>query len=137
MRCFAVGFARNDLCGAEHTDQVETVSETYRDASPLVAERVVHTISIDEMTGLQALERNAPSQPLRPDQPARDEYEYLRHGTPTLIGNLDVVTGELTTPTFGSTHMEEDILAYVQTTIASDPAHERAFVRTCLPSLAK
>ena len=108
--------------------QVEAVCETYRDAPRLSAERGVHTISTDEMTGLQALERNAPSQSLRPDQPARDEYEYTRHGTTTLIGNLDVVTGELTTPTIGPTRTEEDFATHVQATIASDPTGEWVFV---------
>ena len=108
--------------------QVEAVCATDRDAPRLSAERGVHTISTDEMTGLQALERNAPSQSLRPNQPARDEYEYTRHGTTTLIGNLDVVTGELTTPTIGPTRTEEDFVAHVQTTIASDPTGEWVFV---------
>jgi transposase len=108
--------------------QVEAVCETYRDAPQLSAERGVHTISTDEMTGLQALERNAPSQPLRPHQPARDEYEYTRHGTTTLIGNLDVVTGEITTPTIGPTRTEEDFVTHIEATIASDPTGEWVFV---------
>ncbi len=40
--------------------QFEAVCETYRDARQLSAERGVQTISTDEMTGLKALERNAP-----------------------------------------------------------------------------
>lgn len=108
--------------------QVEAVCETYRDAPQLSAEQGVQTISTDEMTGLQALERNAPSQSLRPDQPARDEYEYTRHGTTTLIGNLDVVTGELTTPSLGPTRTEEDFVTHVQATIVSDPTGEWVFV---------
>ena len=80
------------------------------------------------MTGLQALERNAPSQSLRPHQPARDEYEYTRHGTTTLIGNLDVVTGELTTPSLGPTRTEADFVSHVPATIASDPTGEWVFV---------
>jgi len=108
--------------------QVEAVCETYRDAPRLSAERGVHTICTDEMTGLQALERNAPSQAMRPDQPARDEYEYTRHGTTTLIGNLDVVTGELTSPSLGPTRTEQDYVTHIQTTIASDPTGEWVFV---------
>ena len=64
--------------------KVEAVCETYRDAPKLSAERAVRTISTDEMTGSPALERNAPSQSLRPDQPACDEYKYTRHGATTL-----------------------------------------------------
>ena len=48
--------------------------------------------------------------------------------TTTLIGNLDVVTGELTTPTIGPTRTEEDFATHVQATIASDPTGEWVFV---------
>lgn len=104
--------------------QVEAVCETYRDAPQRHAERGVHTISTDEMTGLQALERNAPSQTMRPDQPARDEYEYTRHGTTTLIGNLDVVTGQLISPRLGPTRTEADFVTHIQSTVATDPTGE-------------
>jgi hypothetical protein len=39
---------------------------------------------MDEMTGIQALERKAPAQPMRPGKPERREFEYIRHGTQTL-----------------------------------------------------
>ena len=42
-------------------------------------------ISIDEMTGIQALERQAPDKPMKPGQPSKREFEYIRHGTQTLI----------------------------------------------------
>ena len=41
------------------------------------------TISIDEMTGIQALERKSPDQPMRPGKRERREFEYIRHGTQT------------------------------------------------------
>ncbi len=41
----------------------------------------VRTVSIDEMTGIQALERAAPTLPLKPGRVERREYEYIRHGT--------------------------------------------------------
>ena len=47
-----------------------------------------HTVSTDEMTGMQALERSAPSKPMTSGRPARIEFEYTRHGTLTLIGNF-------------------------------------------------
>lgn len=55
-------------------------------------------MSIDEMTGIQALERLAPSLPMRPGKVERREFEYLRqylrHGTQTLIAAFDVATGQ-------------------------------------------
>ena len=65
-----------------------------------------HTVSTDEMTGLQALERKAPSRPMTYGACERIEFEYTRHGTLTLIGNFEVTTGELMTPTIGPTRTE-------------------------------
>lgn len=48
------------------------------------------TISIDEMTGIQATERKEKDLPMRPGQVQRREFEYIRHGTQTLIANFDV-----------------------------------------------
>ena len=46
----------------------------------------VRTVSIDEMTGIQALERDrARTLPMRPGQVERREFEYRRHGTQALI----------------------------------------------------
>jgi len=52
-------------------------------------------VSIDEMTGIQALERIAPSLPMQPGKVERREFEYVRHGTQALIACFDVVTGKV------------------------------------------
>ena len=44
------------------------------------------------MTGIQALERIAPSLPIRPGKAERREFEYVRHGTQTLIAEADFVS---------------------------------------------
>ena len=94
------------------------------EAAQLSEERGVHTLSTDEMTGIQALERVSASQPAQPGQVARDEFEYLRHGTTTLIGNLDVVTGESISPTLGPTRTEKDFVKHIDTTVSADPEGE-------------
>jgi len=53
------------------------------------------------MTGIQALERLAPDLPLRPGKVQRREFEYIRHGTQSLIANFDVATGQVICPTCG------------------------------------
>lgn len=108
--------------------QVKTVCETYMNAAALHEERGVHTVSTDEMTGIQALERIADSEPMKPGQVARDEFEYIRHGTTTLIGNLDVVTGEVISPTLGPTRTEEDFVKHIETTVDQDPDGEWVFL---------
>jgi transposase len=54
-----------------------------------------HIISVDEKTGMQALERRFADLPMRPGQPVRREFEYIRHGTITLMGAFDVRRGKL------------------------------------------
>jgi putative transposase len=78
-------------------------------------------VSTDELTGVQALERKEPNLPLRPGKVERREFEYIRHGTRSFILNRDVVTGEIIAPSDGPTRTEEDFLAHVQHTIATDP----------------
>jgi transposase len=52
-------------------------------------------LSIDEKTGIQAKSRKHPTTPVRPGRPARQEFEYVRHGTASLLACLDVQTGTL------------------------------------------
>lgn len=47
------------------------------------AQKGERTVCIDEMTGIQALERKAPDLPMRPGKVTRREFEYIRHGTQT------------------------------------------------------
>jgi len=53
-------------------------------------------LSIDEKTGIQAKGHKHPTQPVRSGQPARREFEYVRHGTASLIAAMDVATGKVT-----------------------------------------
>jgi len=78
------------------------------------------TVSTDEMTGVQALERLAPDLPPRPGQVARREFEYKRHGTCSFFINFDVATGQVFSPSSGPTRTEADFVAHVRRTVASD-----------------
>jgi len=73
----------------------------------------VHTVSLDEMTGIQALERRAPNLPMRPGAVERREFEYVRHGTRTLIAGFDVATGQVTGQ-LGEHRCEEDFAAFLE-----------------------
>ena len=73
------------------------------------------------MTGIQALERIAPLKPARPNLVERREFEYIRHGTPTLIANFNVATGQVPAPSLGPTRTEADFAAHIAQTIALDP----------------
>jgi len=71
----------------------------------------------DEMCGIQALEREAPDKLMKPGQPERHEFNYKRHGTLSLIANLDVATGKIINPTIGPTRNEEDFKNNIMNTI--------------------
>jgi transposase len=85
-------------------------------------------VSVDEMTGIQALQRIAPTRPMKPGQVEHREFEYERHGTQCLIGNFDVVTGELIAPTVQPTRTEEDFAGHIQRTVGTDPDATWIFV---------
>jgi DDE superfamily endonuclease len=78
------------------------------------------TISLDEMTGVQALERKHPDLPMQSGHVLRRAFEYIRHGTLSWLINFDVVTGQVTEPSWGPTRTEEDAVAHLQRLIASD-----------------
>jgi transposase len=108
--------------------QVEAVCDTYLQAPVLAKTRGTHTISTDEMTGVQALERNAPRLPMTYGACERIEFEYTRHGTLTLIGNFEVTTGELIAPTIGPTRTEADFASHIEQTVATESGASWIFV---------
>jgi hypothetical protein len=96
------------------------LSDLYRQASTLLTagERVMST---DEMTGIQALERKHPTIPMGPGRVERREFEYIRHGTLTLIANFDVAQGKIVAASMGPTRTEADFVTHIENTVASDP----------------
>ena len=101
--------------------QMQFVCATYAAAPQLYEQFRTHTISTDEMTGIQALERIAPTKPTKPGQEARMEFEYKRNGTQVLICNFHVVTGAVVSPTVQDTRTEEDFVKHLERTLATDP----------------
>ncbi len=85
-------------------------------------------MSTDEKTGLQALERRFPTLPMRPGDVERREFEYIRHGTQTLIANFEVATGHLRTPSIGPTRTEADFAAHIAQTVALDAEGTWVFI---------
>ena len=52
-------------------------------------------ISVDEKTGIQAKSRKHPEIPGRPGRAARREFEYIRHGTISILAAMNVTTGQV------------------------------------------
>jgi hypothetical protein len=72
------------------------------------------TISLDEMTGIQALERTMPDIPMKPGRIVKREFEYKRNGTQSLIASFNVATGEIAHATVGATRTEADLAAHIE-----------------------
>ena len=94
---------------------------TVYEQAPALAQQGERTISTDEMTAVQALERKLPGLPLARGKVERREFEFVRHGTRTFILSRDVVTGKLLAPSCGPTRTEADFLAHLQAVIATHP----------------
>lgn len=73
------------------------------------------------MTGIQALERAMPTQPMQLGQVERQEFEYIRHGTLSLIANWDVAQGEVVRPSLGPTRTEFDFANHIASTLETAP----------------
>jgi transposase len=91
------------------------------------------TISLDEMTGIQALERAMPTIPMKPGRCEKAEFEYIRHGTQTLIAAFNVATGRIDQASVGDTRTEADLDAHLRGLVAQSPdAPKLHLVMDCL-----
>ena len=104
-----------------------TICQTYADA-PALHEQGTHTVSTDEKTGIQALERAAQTLAMKPGQVERREADYIRHGTKVLTANFEVATGKVICPTVGDTRNEQDFADHIAKTVAGDPQAPWIFV---------
>jgi putative transposase len=103
----------------QREEKIRAGCQVYAQA-PERAKHGERTISLDEVTGVQALERKAPDLPMQAGQVLRREFEYMRHGTLSWFINFEVVTGQVIEPSWGPTRTEEDALAHIQRLVASD-----------------
>ena len=99
------------------------VSAVYAEAQSLY-EQGVHTVCIDEKTGIQALERKSPTLWPIPGFIERQDGHYTRHGTCTLTPSFEVATGKILAPTVGPRRTESDFVEHLERTVALDPEAE-------------
>lgn len=112
--------------------EVENVCKIYLEAPQQAAANGTHTVSVDEATALQAIERNALDKPVQPGSVTKQEFEYTRHGTTTLTAGLDVVTGQILSPTLEPTRTEPEFVQHIARTVNADTDREWIFVVDCL-----
>lgn len=105
--------------------KVKAINAAYAKASELGTlseeERSLRIISTDEMTGVQALEHKYPDKLPLPGVTAKQEFEYIRHGTISLTAFFDVVTGTVAKPYLNNTRTETDFVSALDQVIQTDP----------------
>jgi len=67
--------------------------------------------------------------PTKAGKVERREFNYIRHGTQVLTGNIHLATGKLITPTIADTRTEADFVEHIERLIQSDPTAD--FVILC------
>lgn len=98
---------------------MDDINRLYQQAQNLEEKRE-RVVSTDEMTGVQALERKHPDLPVAPGKIAAQEFEYIRHGTQSLIVNFEVAIGQVGQVSCGPTRTEEDFAIHIQHTVDTD-----------------
>lgn len=103
---------------------MKDINDLYGQAAELSAAGE-SVISCDEMTGVQALERKHPDLPMQPGHVERHEFEYIRHGTMSLMVNFNVATGRVELLSAGPTRTEADFADHIRRTIQAQPESKR------------
>src|ERR671917_37995 len=85
-------------------------------------ERAV-VLCVDEKPQIQALQRTAPTLPVRPGHPAAASFDYLRHGTTTLFAALEVATGKVT-DACTERHRHQEFLGFLKQVAAAYPRRQ-------------
>lgn len=108
-------------------EAVKAICGLYEDAEAL-SQQGVHLVCVDEMTGIQALERKYETKPTTKGLVERREFEYIRHGTTCLIANWHVAQGAIIAHTLSPTRTEQDFAAHIRRTVATVPHDQWIFV---------
>lgn len=80
------------------------------------------------MTGIQARERLNSDLPMRPQKIERQELEYIRHGTQSLIASFSVAQGTVLAPLIQETRNEADFCQHIEQVIQTDPKAQWIFI---------
>ena len=99
--------------------EVKQVCHLYQKAEELSLQSV-HIVSTDEMTGIQALERAYPSQEMELGKVEYQEFEYIRHGTLSLIASWGVAEGLVLNASVKETRNEDDFANHIAQVIATN-----------------
>ncbi|WP_226382921.1 MULTISPECIES: IS630 family transposase [Burkholderia] len=99
-------------------ETVNWICKLYRKAP-----RNAVVLSIDEKTGIQAIERKHPERSPAPGRLRRREFEYIRHGTQTLIAALDAHTGKVLAEC-RDRRTQDDLVAFMERVAVAHPGKQ-------------
>jgi len=108
-------------------EQVKEICDIYISASELY-EKGTYVYSIDEKTGIQALEHAAPVILQKSGSVLKVEQEYKRHGTTGIIAARNVSTGEIEAPMIQPTRTEEDFKNHIEKLVNLHPDAEHILI---------
>ena len=80
-------------------------------------------LCVDEKSQIQALDRTAPTLPLRPGLAERRTHDYVRHGITSLFAALDIATGKITGRCFDR-HRHGEFLTFLKLVARTYPRRE-------------
>lgn len=109
----------NGKIDPEKEQKIQSICGVYEQAAAAAAQGEV-TFSVDENTGIQALQRIAPDRPMKPGRVQEIEFEYKRHGTIGLLAGLEVATGKIE-GRCEPTRTEKDFVVLIDHLIQSRP----------------
>ena len=121
-----VQLARADLHPHKHKMWLHSPDPAFREKVAAVVgmyvapPKGVTVLCIDEKTGMQAVERKHPDRPAAPGRVLRREYEYVRHGTQSLLAAFDPHAGDVLARC-GPTRTGADLEAFMDEVAAKTP----------------
>ena len=123
--------AENDLRPHRIQGWLHSPDPDFRAKVTAITELYLHppagtvVLSIDEKTGMQALERRFPDRPAAPGRRRRREFEYTRHGTQSLLCAFEVHRGRVVADC-GATRTADDLVWFMEriaTLYPTGPVH--------------
>lgn len=111
----------------EFEQQVANVCEIYKTATELSQKGTI-VYSVDEKTGIQAIEHKSESKPMKSGMIEKCEQEYKRKGTSGLIASRDIVTGKIIAPLIQPTRTEIDFVNHIKNVVEENPQAKHIFV---------